>query len=256
VELSLYGTLNNSGILDAEGGTGGYGVTLLDYPVMPIVNSGTIIGHGSLNSYSIFMSNVHAQTEIDNSGTLQGDIFLYGANGGNILLNNTGHVIGNISLTDLSDQYGGGLENDIVHNNGSIVGNVDLGWGNDTFDGTGTLVGTLSGGPGNDQLTGTGGNDTIYGDLADASAGTGDDTIHAGAGDDMIVGGGGNDTIDGGDGNDTASYANATAGVTVDLGNTGPQNTVGAGTDTITNVENVTGSALPTRSPAMAATTS
>ena len=43
-------------------------------------------------------------------------------------------------------------------------------------------------------------------------------------------------------GSDTASYADATAGVTVNLAIATAQNTVGAGTDTLFNFENLTGS--------------
>ena len=48
--------------------------------------------------------------------------------------------------------------------------------------------------------------------------------------------------LDGGSGTDTASYALATAGVTVSLANTGPQETFGAGVDTLVSIENLTGS--------------
>ena len=48
--------------------------------------------------------------------------------------------------------------------------------------------------------------------------------------------------LDGGAGNDTASYANATAAVTVNLATIGAQNTVGAGIDTLAGMENLTGS--------------
>ncbi len=48
--------------------------------------------------------------------------------------------------------------------------------------------------------------------------------------------------IDGKGGTDAVTYQHATAGVTVNLGLTTPQNTVGAGTDTILNIEKVTGS--------------
>jgi Ca2+-binding RTX toxin-like protein len=50
--------------------------------------------------------------------------------------------------------------------------------------------------------------------------------------------------LDGGLGNDTASYEHAAAGVTVSLAIAGPQNTGGAGVDTLINMENLTGSAL------------
>lgn len=44
-------------------------------------------------------------------------------------------------------------------------------------------------------------------------------TLWGAGGDDTLQGGGGQDTLDGGDGFDTATYYDATAGVTVDLGN-------------------------------------
>ncbi|MBT9571271.1 MAG: type I secretion C-terminal target domain-containing protein, partial [Pseudomonas umsongensis] len=84
-------------------------------------------------------------------------------------------------------------------------------------------------------LTGTAGDDTLV-------AGNGDAIIHAGDGNDLLYSGLGNDLLDGGTGIDTASYAHATAGVTVNLGETGAQDTFGAGTDTLTAIENLTGS--------------
>ncbi|MBO9546663.1 hypothetical protein [Caulobacter sp.] len=104
---------------------------------------------------------------------------------------------------------------------------------------------TLTGGADSDTIYGFGGNDTLKG-LAgdDVLAGhDGNDTLQGGAGDDYLLGGAGNDTIDGGDGNDWAAYEDATAGVKVDLNITGTQNTVGGGTDKLTSIENVYGSA-------------
>ena len=57
--------------------------------------------------------------------------------------------------------------------------------------------------------------------------------------DNIITGNSGNDTLDGGAGIDTLSYANAGAGVTVSLAVTTAQDTGGAGTDTISNFENI-----------------
>ncbi|HFC05193.1 MAG TPA: hypothetical protein ENJ55_05755 [Rhizobiales bacterium] len=92
---------------------------------------------------------------------------------------------------------------------------------------------------GNDNLTGTPGADTI-----DAS--DGNDIIASLSGNDVIEGGPGNDNIDGGNGNDTASYANAESGVNVYLSFTG-RDTAGAGIDTLTSIENLTGSAFNDR---------
>jgi len=67
--------------------------------------------------------------------------------------------------------------------------------------------------------------------------------ITAGAGNDTLEGGAGNDTLDGGSGLDTASYAHATSGVTVNLGITTAQAAGGGqGSDTLTSIENLTGS--------------
>ncbi|WP_285416878.1 retention module-containing protein [Pseudomonas sp. efr-133-TYG-5] len=103
-----------------------------------------------------------------------------------------------------------------------------------------TLTGTsgddvLVAGNGDNILNGGDGNDVL-------TAGSGNNELHGGAGNDLLYSGPGNDLLDGGAGNDTASYAHATAGVTVNLGLLGAQNTVGAGTDTLTGIENLVGS--------------
>ncbi len=68
------------------------------------------------------------------------------------------------------------------------------------------------------------------------------DTLQGNAGDDTLDGGAGNDSINGDAGNDTASYISAGAGVMVSLAAVGAQNSFGAGTDTLTSMENLRGS--------------
>lgn len=118
-------------------------------------------------------------------------------------------------------------------------------WTNDVL--SGAKVGTsnsdrITGDANNNVIMSGAGNDTI-------DAGNGNDTIRAGSGDDTINGGFGNDTIDGGAGSDTVSYMgtgvkvnNVMVGVTVDLNKTTAQDTKGAGADTLTNIENISGS--------------
>jgi VCBS repeat-containing protein len=103
---------------------------------------------------------------------------------------------------------------------------------------------TLTGTSGDDVLVaGTGDNIINAGDGNDVlTAGSGNNELHGGAGNDLLYSGPGNDLLDGGTGIDTASYAHATAGVTVNLGLLGAQNTLGAGTDTLTGIENLVGS--------------
>jgi Ca2+-binding RTX toxin-like protein len=96
------------------------------------------------------------------------------------------------------------------------------------------LGATVYGEAGRDTLIGTDKNDVLYGGL----------------GDDVLQGGVGNDSLDGGDelnlsrGMDIASYAGATAGVTVDLTlQTVFQDTGGAGSDRLLRIEGLRGSA-------------
>lgn len=96
---------------------------------------------------------------------------------------------------------------------------------------------TLYGLSGNDKLNGNGGNDVLSGDA-------GADALSGGAGEDYLLGGAGNDTLDGGADADWASYEDAAAGVKVDLNLTTAQNTLGGGTDTLKNIENLYGSAF------------
>src|SRR6185295_82029 len=62
--------------------------------------------------------------------------------------------------------------------------------------------------------------------------------------DDTLEGNGGNNVLAGGLGIDTLSYEHALAGVTANLASTSAQNTVGAGSDTVSGFENLTGSAF------------
>ena len=95
----------------------------------------------------------------------------------------------------------------------------------------------LTGGSGNDFLYAGNGGDTLNG-------GGGGDSLNGGSGNDALNGGAGDDSLLGGAGNDTASYAGATAAVTVSLAISGAQNTGGAGIDTLTSIEKLTGSEL------------
>ncbi|WP_414014541.1 calcium-binding protein [Limnohabitans sp.] len=99
---------------------------------------------------------------------------------------------------------------------------------------------------GNDKLTGGSNDDYIYSyggnDLL--KGGGGNDLLDGGSGNDTLDGGAGNDRLIGGGGTDTASYASAAAAVTVSLALTTAQNTVGAGTDTLNTIENLTGSSF------------
>ncbi|RZJ41713.1 MAG: hypothetical protein EON86_09210, partial [Brevundimonas sp.] len=59
---------------------------------------------------------------------------------------------------------------------------------------------------------------------------------------DVLVGTAGDDALNGGAGIDTVVYSGATSAVRIDLRQSASQNTLGAGTDTLSGFENVTGS--------------
>lgn len=109
----------------------------------------------------------------------------------------------------------------------TVVGSADRDGLTDLFNFYGTI--------GEDRREGT--------DLADRIFGfAGNDVLYGHGGNDVIMGGLGNDHIDGGEGMDLASYMDATSAVVVGLYVTGPQNTRGAGIDTLVNIEGLLGS--------------
>jgi VCBS repeat-containing protein len=135
---------------------------------------------------------------------------------------------------DVTPDYHGTYTANDTHG-GSDSANVNISY-QDGHTLTGTADNdTLIAGEGNNILNAGDGNDIL-------TAGNGNNELHGGAGKDLLYSGLGNDLLDGGTGSDTASYAHATAGVKVDLSLLTGQNTLGAGTDTLTGIENLTGS--------------
>jgi Ca2+-binding RTX toxin-like protein len=148
----------------------------------------------------------------------------------------------------------------------------DAGPDNDTVIG-GQLDDRIDGGSGLDNLAGGPGNDVYTvdaaGDVVTELAGEGVDTVlttvsytlnalpnienitllgSAGINatgnsqDNVLTGNAGNNILDGGAGGDTASFAAASAGVTVVLTTLSPQDTGGAGVDTLIGIEHLIGS--------------
>jgi Ca2+-binding RTX toxin-like protein len=136
-----------------------------------------------------------------------------------------------------ADSLDGGLGVDTADYRGALAGvTASLaagGTGGEALGDTFTGIENLSGSDWDDRLTGDSGSNLIIG-LAGA------DTLAGGAGDDTLLGGLGADRLDGGTGMDLASYADATAGVIVDMVN--PANSTGlAAGDTFVGVEGLLG---------------
>lgn len=103
---------------------------------------------------------------------------------------------------------------------------------NETINGT-TFSDIIGGLGGNDTITGLAGADTLDG-------GSGDDVLDGGDGDDLLIGGRGDDALNGGAGHDIADFTDAVDGATINLA-TGVASG-GAGSDTLSGVEEVLGS--------------
>ncbi len=153
---------------------------------------------------------------------------------------------------------GGGGTNGAAYLDSPGVVRVDLQLGQATDDGYGfidylTNIQNLYGSANNDVLLGDSNANLILGEDGDDNlvGRGGNDTLLGGNGNDILFGGGGNDSIDGGNGIDEVSYASDTArdgmsqGVTVTLGDSSVPGSASdgfGGTDTLTNIEWVTGS--------------
>jgi Ca2+-binding RTX toxin-like protein len=123
----------------------------------------------------------------------------------------------------------GGHDN--VFNSGAAYPRVDAeAWG------LAILSKLFAGTAGNDVLNGTPSDDAING-------AAGDDTLYGVGGNDTLTGGAGNNVLDGGPGVDTVDYSTAPGGVTVSLA-AGTASNGHGGTDTLSSIENVTGSAF------------
>ena len=157
---------------------------------------------------------------------------------------------------DQADTLNGGDGDDIAF---AGAGNdvLDGGAGADSLEGwigNDMMIGsagadTLTGGLGDDTLRGSEQADQLYGGEGDdlMSAGKGLDRLDGGNGNDTLTGGIGNDTLIGGAGKDTADYSTSSDGVTASLatgigGSTISVPGVGSGTDSLTGIENLTGS--------------
>ncbi|MEZ2299339.1 calcium-binding protein [Variovorax sp. RCC_210] len=166
----------------------------------------------------------------------------------------------NLTLTGTSAINGTGNTLNNVLTGNSANNTLTGGGGNDTLDGLGG-VDTLSGGAGDDTYYVDNASDVVTelaGEGTDSVVSTLTHTLAAnvenlrlnatgainGTGntlDNILYAGAGNNTLNGLGGVDTASYMYAGSAVTVSLASASAQTTGGSGSDTLQNIENLTG---------------
>lgn len=149
----------------------------------------------------------------------------------------TAGVTVNLTLTGAQNTVGAGVD--------TLVGIENLSGTNfgDTLTGN-SGPNTLWGQDGNDLLRGNEGDDVLNGGRGNniLIGGAGNDTMSADSGSDRFNGGAGNDILLAGSGEDIAEYTTAASGVIVSLNVSGPQNTGGAGVDTLSGMDHLIGS--------------
>ncbi len=218
-----------SGGTDVVHGGGGVDRLVVDYASATASIIGTVVGISDGGGHAVTFDGVENFTINTGSGN---DTITTG-NGQNFL--NTGDGDDTITVGNGKDTIDAGMGNDTVTagDGGNIIWG---GYGNDTIT-AGTGNDYINGGVGDDTMTGGGGDDILDG-------GKGNDTISGGAGNDDLIGGKGTNLLDGGANTDTADYSTSTAAVTVSLAITVVQAVNAVESDTLTSIENLTGSAF------------
>jgi len=155
--------------------------------------------------------------------------------------------IENLAGSRYADALTGNAGNNIL-NGGAGADSLSGGDGSDSYyvDNTGDIVIETN------TVASTGGIDLVYSYLSAYTLGTnvengrilssGTTSLTGNALNNLLYAGADNNVLDGAAGTDTVSYLYATAAVTVSLASTAAQVTGGSGSDTLLNIENLTGS--------------
>jgi Ca2+-binding RTX toxin-like protein len=218
-----------------------FGTSPFNSQVMPVDHDGRVF---TVMSYSAYPGKSDTHFSYEPTTPMILDIAaiqsLYGANT-SYNSGNTNYVFSGLSTYNETIWDAGGIDTFIY--NSSVGGQINLT--------AGLSAGSVMGQPvyitdsyGLNLYTAFTVRIAIGAIIENATGGSGDDSITGNTYNNVIIGGLGNDKLNGGAGIDTASYAGAGAGVTVNLGLTSAQNTVGAGTDTLLSFENLTGSSF------------
>ena len=224
----------------------------------PIAAGGSYVLNVSVGGHAVGAPSV-ADADTVTGGN--GDDLLQGGAGSDSLSGGEGNDVLIDDGDGAADSFDGGNGDDRfrLHENGGVTTIVDGGgidairvtqsttaWTIDLGGGTASSVGTSASFAADTIENAVG---SIQADVliaasigSDLAGNSGNDMLVGGTSDDTLTGDDGDDIISGGSGMDLVYYAGSEAGVTVDLSITSQQDTVGAGLDTITGVENLGGS--------------
>ena len=228
---STGGTIQNNGSIAAQASAGApaVGIQLGAVDAFNSPRDTTIVNRGHIEAITAIdeMSNYGVRTNLDNSGSIVGNVMLYD---GDDVIRNSGSIVGNVTLgagSDLYDGRGGSIsgtvaagDGDDTVNAGSHGGNVDGGAGSDTLiaDYSNQALGiqfTSISGAGVVMIGATASLTTSGFERVILTAGSGDDQIITGGGDDIIRLGVGGGVVDVGSGIDIVAldFSDRTAAV-------------------------------------------
>ena len=252
--------------------TGGANVTFtgLEWTRVSSAQDDTFISTGGTNKLTFThlsdginfdLSNGTISSAATGNDTITGTFHINGTQGDDTFVSGTGNDTvdgrGGLDILDLSEATGiiTAIQNNIFYFNNSGTYTVDTtGLGQDSYRYIDGVILTdfddsvvtynhawVQAGQGDDVITSY----NTHSDWHDTiDGGAGDDTINSGDGNDWITGGAGADSLDGGAGAfDVLDYTDASGSINVNLA-TGAVSSDGEGSaDTVTNFENVLGSA-------------
>jgi hypothetical protein len=238
LSLVLQGTAQN---------TGGAGTATISNVrnLIGSANSDTLIGDAADN---VIDGGLGGNDVLDGGGGNNTVSFASAGSGGTISLalqgvSQTYAGERQITINHFENVIGSAHDDTIMGDSGANVLNGGGGVNTVSYASAGSAVTVSLALQGQAQSTGGGGTDTLT-NFQNLTGSAFSDHLTGDAHDNVIDGGtGGNDVLDGAGGVNTVSFASALSGVTVSLAVQGSaQNTVGAGSDTLTNFQNLTGS--------------
>ena len=225
--VGLYGTLTL---------TAGGSWTYVLNNANPVVD-GLSNGDSLSDSFTVFAADGTAQlVTVTVSGS---DDIRTGTNNADNLIGTTGSDT--LNGNNGNDTLNGGLGNDVLNGGNGIDTATYAGLASGVSVSLAISTAQNTGGGGIDtllsieNLTGTSQADVLTGNASN-------NTLTGGDGNDVLNGGAADDILNGGNGTDTASYGSAGAAVAVSLAISASQKTGGAGSDTLTAIENLIGS--------------